>query len=252
MKKYAFISDVNANLEALTAIIAHIDHIDGADTQIFCLGNTIGLGADPLECMLLLKSRGHCLKGYNELLVSEARIGDCPLVFVQETLHHAKKELQNSGLWDWFCTCPRVFSCSQFSTCHGDPLDATCHPIFQDGFCFDKGYRKRILSSFDRTLFIGGNYTQWIGSVTGEVHLASEIGHFIHLDSTHKTVISVGSAGQSRGESVRARYVLATPEAVHWREVEYDVKSTVEKICSKYRGGKEFILSTGLFGNIGG
>ena len=46
--KYAILSDVHANLEALRAVL------DDADTRadgVLCLGDTVGYGADPEACV---------------------------------------------------------------------------------------------------------------------------------------------------------------------------------------------------------
>ena len=52
---YAIISDIHANLEALTAVLAAIDeyHVD----SVYCLGDIVGYGADPDACVELTLSR---------------------------------------------------------------------------------------------------------------------------------------------------------------------------------------------------
>ncbi len=51
----AIISDIHANLEALTAVLADIDARE--IKQIICLGDIVGYGPNPLECMDLVMSR---------------------------------------------------------------------------------------------------------------------------------------------------------------------------------------------------
>lgn len=54
--RYAVLSDVHANLEALTAVLAAID---GARVdEIVCLGDVVGYHASPRECIRLLRRRG--------------------------------------------------------------------------------------------------------------------------------------------------------------------------------------------------
>src|SRR5215218_6601040 len=53
--KYAFIADIHANVEALTAVLAAIDSL-GAD-RILCLGDVVGRFADPDACVELLRER---------------------------------------------------------------------------------------------------------------------------------------------------------------------------------------------------
>jgi len=53
--RFAFISDIHANLEALQAVLADIDRnrID----EVICLGDIVGYGANPNECVELVSKR---------------------------------------------------------------------------------------------------------------------------------------------------------------------------------------------------
>lgn len=53
--RFAFISDIHANLEALESVIEDIDkkNID----EIICLGDIVGYGANPNECVELVSKR---------------------------------------------------------------------------------------------------------------------------------------------------------------------------------------------------
>ena len=53
--RYAVLSDVHGNLEALTAVLA--DTASEGALGILCLGDTVGYGADPVACIELLGER---------------------------------------------------------------------------------------------------------------------------------------------------------------------------------------------------
>ena len=53
--KYAIISDLHANLEALTTVLAAIEET-GVD-QIVCLGDVVGYNASPNECVEIVRAR---------------------------------------------------------------------------------------------------------------------------------------------------------------------------------------------------
>lgn len=53
--KVAVISDIHANLPAMEAVLSDIDKI-GVD-EIWCLGDAVGYGASPNECVELLRQR---------------------------------------------------------------------------------------------------------------------------------------------------------------------------------------------------
>lgn len=54
--RYAIVSDIHANIEALDAVLGAIDKID-AD-RILCCGDLVGYHADPNECVDRIRERG--------------------------------------------------------------------------------------------------------------------------------------------------------------------------------------------------
>jgi diadenosine tetraphosphatase ApaH/serine/threonine PP2A family protein phosphatase len=66
--RVAVLSDVHANLHALAAVLAEVDpgHFDA----IWCLGDLVGYGPNPNECVALLQERAAiCLAGNHDLVV---------------------------------------------------------------------------------------------------------------------------------------------------------------------------------------
>jgi predicted phosphodiesterase len=63
--KYAVISDIHANLEALTSVLREIDRLDV--DRIVCLGDIVGYHANPNECIELLRScAATCIAGNHD------------------------------------------------------------------------------------------------------------------------------------------------------------------------------------------
>jgi diadenosine tetraphosphatase ApaH/serine/threonine PP2A family protein phosphatase len=64
----AVVSDVHANLHALEAVLAEVDN--GAFDQVWCLGDLVGYGPRPNECVAILQERAAiCLAGNHDLVV---------------------------------------------------------------------------------------------------------------------------------------------------------------------------------------
>src|SRR5260370_9331416 len=57
--RYAIFSDIHANLEALEAVLAKIDELaqEKPIDQIWFLGDLVGYGPDPNECIVKLRER---------------------------------------------------------------------------------------------------------------------------------------------------------------------------------------------------
>ena len=72
--RVAVLSDVHANLHALEAVLAEIDA--GGFDAIWCLGDLVGYGPKPNECVALLQERtAICLAGNHDLVV----VGKIPI-----------------------------------------------------------------------------------------------------------------------------------------------------------------------------
>ena len=65
----AFISDIHGNLPALQAVLGDIT--EQGVSEIICLGDVVGYGGQPAECVELLQERGIAtLKGNHDAVVA--------------------------------------------------------------------------------------------------------------------------------------------------------------------------------------
>ena len=62
--KTAIISDLHANIEALTVVLRHIE--EQGITDIVCLGDVIGYGPNPREALTACRNVRFCLMGNHE------------------------------------------------------------------------------------------------------------------------------------------------------------------------------------------
>lgn len=66
--RVAVVSDVHSNLHALEAVLAEI--VAGGFDELWCLGDVVGYGPRPNECVALLRERASvCLAGNHDLVV---------------------------------------------------------------------------------------------------------------------------------------------------------------------------------------
>src|SRR5260370_7823670 len=65
--RYAIFSDIHANLEALEAVLAKIDELAQEEPidQIWFLGDLVGYGPDPNECIVKLRERTNVIIATN-------------------------------------------------------------------------------------------------------------------------------------------------------------------------------------------
>jgi len=64
--RYAIIADIHANLAAFTAVLDDIDGRGGVE-EVWCLGDVVGYGPDPHQCLELLCRYNHvCVAGNHD------------------------------------------------------------------------------------------------------------------------------------------------------------------------------------------
>ena len=64
--RYAVIADIHANLAAFAAVLEDIESRGGVE-EIWCLGDVVGYGPDPCQCIELLRQYKHiCVAGNHD------------------------------------------------------------------------------------------------------------------------------------------------------------------------------------------
>ncbi len=218
------ISDIHANLAALDAVIEDAGSFD----QVWCLGDIVGYGPEPNECINRLREFDLiCLAGNHDLAVAgRAALWDFTQD-AQEVIFWTRHWLTTNNL-DWLNTLTNssLVMDHGITLVHGslrDPaweyitdnnvakinLDLITTPICLNGHThFPVIYRKpwddwRILEDQPR--------------VNSPIHLA--------LD---RMLINPGSVGQPRDEDPRASYAVIDIDAMTFifRRIQYDVSIT--------------------------
>ena len=232
----AFISDLHANIEAVTAVFDDIaqQKVD----KIICLGDVVGYGPDPFPVTDLVRERAEiCLEGNHDEALSRG-----PLGFNVAASHVIDWTVENmkpgyfSGLdlrkrWDWITSRPQTHVLGDDLLVHGSPLDPTSGYLLPNqGFSMRVDY-EQVFTHTQRLIFCGHTHLPGV-ILEDETHLDSKT-----LDNTWtwekgKAVVNVGSVGQPRDNDNRACYALFDGKKVIWRRVPYAFEKTSEKVAT--------------------
>jgi predicted phosphodiesterase len=227
----AIISDIHANLEALEAVLADIR---GQNiSEIYCLGDIIGYGPNPCECIdLVMAACGHCLLGNHD----QAALFD-PEGFnatAERAVFWTRKMLEaGSGpvsekRWDFLGELPRVINESQFLFVHGSARNPLNEYVFPEDI-FNQKKMEKIFSLVEKYCFQG--HTHIPGVFTEDLNfLSPEEIDFKYELGAKKVLVNVGSVGQPRNGDNRSSYVVLDGNTVHFRQVAYDFSKTAKKI----------------------
>ncbi len=235
----AIVSDIHANLEALTAVLEDIDRL--GCKEIICLGDVIGYGPSPAECLDIARRRfAVTLCGNHEWAVVNEPIGftrvarDAARWHQQALLPRWWSSKEKKDGWDFLRSLPLVHRRGKLLFVHASPSNPTEEYLLRtdlDEILRELGPKLR--RAFDKTewvTFVGHTHYPGIFTEDGRFLAPREIGWRHELDEKKKYIVNVGSVGQPRDGDSRACYVVLDRGVVEYRRVEYDVRETYRKV----------------------
>lgn len=234
--KVAIITDIHANIEALEAVVE--DARSNDVTHYVCLGDIVGYGPNPNECVKLVRSLNPsfslmgnhdlCCTGVNMDMNSIAR--DAVEWTRRELDGECMEYLRHLPMTARRCKCIFVHS-------------TLVRPETFNYFMFygrDDHFMEQIKTG-RKVCFLGHSHRAEMAVWNEEIQTAAqanplfEFGRTAPVDLNRWTTINAGSVGQPRDHQWKATYVISemhnwNPQSVTLRHVEYDVERTAMKI----------------------
>ncbi len=222
------ISDIHANLTALETVLADAGAVDA----VWCLGDVVGYGPDPNECIQRVRSLPNlaCLMGNHdaaaldqidvEAFNTDARIS---LQWMREALSAENK--------DFLKRLPERLILDQVTLAHGSPRN----PIWE--YILD-GRIARPNFDFFTTLYCMVGHThipvlyQTTSKSPGIKMTIPDVEQRIPFAT--RAIANPGSVGQPRDRDPRAAYALFDTELHVWeqRRVAYDIAAVQKRILA--------------------
>jgi len=241
MAPTAIVSDIHSNIHALNAVLE--DARACSVQRVVCLGDVIGYGAHPIECIDAARTFDFCLRGNHE----DGIAGKLDL-FNEDARQAAlwTRRLLKAGLlapeekknrWQFVQERPRRREEEGAMFVHGSPrnpvweylFDFDCADLF--GRASDKVMENLALVS--EFCFVGHTHVPGVIDDGGRfIHLEA-LGDPFELETGAKAIVNVGSVGQPRDGDPRASYALFDGRKVTFRRVEYDVAAACQDIIAE-------------------
>lgn len=241
--KYGIFGDVHGNLEALEAVLADME--EQGVTHPLCLGDLVGYGPNPAECVEVVRALGcPAVRGNHDDL---ATFGKTPGFFsepAQISLEFARRQL-NPAQMNFLRRMPLIWMEDPLTLVHAT-LDGpeswgyiSTRLEAQTSFLYQK----------TALCFVGHTHRPCAFAQEKEIR-PLEFRHVdVHPDRSktgRKFLFNVGAVGQPRDGDWRASYAIYQPEEqrVDLRRVNYNIDLTSEKIL---KAGLPESLSKRLF-----
>ncbi|MBI1901050.1 MAG: metallophosphoesterase [Planctomycetia bacterium] len=231
--KRALISDLHANLEATEAVLADVRQ-QGL-TDIYCLGDIVGYGPNPRECIdLVIQHCQVCLLGNHD----QGALFD-PDGFnsvAERAIFWTRQQLEESvggrdsvaKRWDFLGELPRTYKDGDYLYVHGSPRRPLSEYVFPEDI-YNPRKMENLFALVPKYCFQGHTHVPGVFT-EGQRFLAPEEINFAYQLCDEKVMVNVGSVGQPRDCDPRACYVVQDDGWVRFRRVEYDVEKTIHKI----------------------
>jgi len=230
--KRALISDIHSNLEALQAVLADIQ--GQGITEVYCLGDVVGYGPNPRECIDLVMNCQVCLLGNHD----QGALFD-PEGFntgAERAIFWTREQLENSGAgagdrvrrWDFLGERPRNHQDAAFLFVHGSARNPLNEYVFPEDI-YNRRKLEKIFALIHQYAFQGHTHVPGVFTEGFTFQSPEELNYEYRL-TNEKAMVNVGSVGQPRDGNPRACYVVLEDEVVRFRRVEYPLEKTIEKI----------------------
>ena len=239
---FAVISDVHSNLEALTTVLADIEK-RGIET-IYCLGDVVGYGPNPKECLdLIIEKTKWCVLGNHDYAVfyepTNFNYGAEQASFwtreVMETEQHADSRNRH---WNFLGRLPmrRTLKAKLGTNAaiidfvHASPRKPINEYIFPDDVYTNPLKVSLLFERVKHICFVGHTHLPGMFLDEPDFYLPDELDNVYPIIDEEKAIINIGSVGQPRDNDNRASYVYVDENEVHFVRLEYDFETTSEKI----------------------
>jgi len=215
--RIAIISDIHSNLEALTKAMEIIDQ--RSVDEIICLGDVVGYGANPNECLELVSQRcGTVLKGNHEDAVEHNSLTEHFTDAARAAVFWTQQQLTKNN-FEYLCTLPLSYKTGDLFFVHASP----CHPE-EWQYIFDDTDASAAFRCFSELIcFIGHTHTPILFSTGGLSQTLSREERFI---------INVGSIGQPRDRNPELSFGIFDTRTWTYNNIRsaYDIETAAQKI----------------------
>lgn len=255
----AVISDIHANAAALRSVLADIEA--RGLTRIVCLGDMVGYGPDPLECVdLLMQKATWCLMGNHDYGVLYEPTNFNPSAesaafWTREQFDKEPDDAKRASRYQFLnrlkvrvqerigpdgpesltnadgSPMPEREGSFPLLAVHGSPRKPINEYIFPEDVINATDKLESIFDKVARVCMVGHTHSPGVFTNEPDFYPPSELsgGKFV-FQAGEKVVINVGSVGQPRDMDNRASYVVMHGTHVEFVRLAYNIDETVAKI----------------------
>jgi len=226
--KIALISDIHSNLEAFQAVMASLA---GHEIEkVMFLGDIVGYGANPNECIDLLRSVADCyIAGNHDYAAVNKTDISYFNPYAQEAVLWTQEVLTRENAL-FLSSLPLTDALYDFMIVHSTPL----HPELWDYVVYVSDAQIGFRNFTQQLCFIGHSHHPGIFVQDRAGRIFAEDQLTIKVKEGNRYIINIGSVGQPRDGNPLSSYGLYDTETNEYRliRVEYNIALAQQKILA--------------------
>ena len=226
--KLIILSDLHGNLEAFQAALNLIKN--WPDAQILCLGDIVGYGANPRECLAEVRKIVHIsLAGNHDYAVAGLTnikyFNKHAKEAVLWTIDHLKQ--QEIDYLKSLSIQKRIHN--KFFLVHSTPINPELWNYIlteENAIPYFSGFK-------DQICFVGHSHRPMVLEKTpNDTYNRLDYNKPFQIKTGHKYIINVGSIGQPRDGDWRACFLIYDDQSqiIEFKRIEYDLLTVQDKI----------------------
>ncbi len=226
--RYAIIADIHANLAAFNAVLDDIERQGGAE-RVWCLGDVVGYGPDPHECIEVLRQINHvCVAGNHDWAAIDKINTSEFNPDAAAACHWTAQQLNHEDI-EYLRNLPLVIEEDDFTLVHGSPRE----PIWE--YLLSTGIAKENFPYFkSQFCLVGHSHVPLVFSYSqdGVCSFSQFLTNVGLALGKSRLIINPGGVGQPRDSDPRASYAIYDNQTrlVRLYRVPYDVRCTQDKM----------------------
>jgi diadenosine tetraphosphatase ApaH/serine/threonine PP2A family protein phosphatase len=230
---FAIVSDIHGNLEAFTVVLDEIER--RGISEIICLGDVVGYGPNPMECLDLVSSRCKVsLMGNHDFAVFYEPFNfnsgaEQACFWTRDQFETDPDAQRRASRWKFLGNLPVRVKTTEYIAVHASPRRPINEYIFPDDIYTNPTKFVSIFERFDKLCFVGHTHVPGVFLEGPDFYSPDELDYKFEL-SEEKAIVNVGSVGQPRDRDPRSSFVVVTDKAIEFVRLPYDVDTTVRKV----------------------
>lgn len=226
--KYGILGDIHSNLSALRAAVDCMEK-ERVDTVV-SVGDVVGYGAAPRECISLLREINASVVLGNHDAACAGSLDDVYFNnYARAAVHWTRKVLGKDEL-DWLRELPLTLHLEHCSVAHGTLYRPELFDYIQSTTDANPSLDIMTLP----VCFVGHSHVplMLLRLRDDPTRTAYTVEKEVDLEEASRALVNVGSVGQPRDEDCRAAYAIYDTEQnkVWIRRVEYDIQHEADRI----------------------